>query len=66
MTGQAGAVELTEIEVTPEMVAAGSKLLADRLEMTDDWLARDLARELFLAMVPKYFRVEFAGNAGKL
>ena len=40
-----------EIEITPEMIKAGGAIIADRLEKPLDWLTKELAREIYVAMV---------------
>jgi hypothetical protein len=39
-----------EIEITPEMIEAGAKLIADRFEKPLDWWTEDFAKEVYLAM----------------
>jgi hypothetical protein len=41
----------SEIEITAEMIEAGARILADRFEQKLDWHMRDIAREIYRAML---------------
>jgi hypothetical protein len=40
----------TEVEVTPEMLAAGGRIIADSYGEVLDWLTYDRAAEIYVAM----------------
>ena len=42
---------VSEVEITPEMAEAGARVLAERFDQVNDWLTRDIATEVFLAML---------------
>ena len=40
-----------EIEITPEMIAAGGRMLSDCFDIAFDWFIEEKARDVFLEMI---------------
>jgi hypothetical protein len=51
--GRAPEAGAPEIEVTPAMITAGAELIAGTFDEPLDWLTRERASEIFLAMISR-------------